>query len=392
VPVPVDEDQDPGERAAQLHELAISRREAGSYLEAEAACREAVAIFEATEGPRSPNLANALVEHGRLLELLDRIAEAGPAIDRALAILRPLVDRQVASRAPAPARASQSENQADQEDPALLEELVRLTVRAETSRASAYRTAGRLSLAEAGYRRALSLAEAGLSAKDSLVAEALNGLGVVHKFQGRYDEAEPIYRRALAIVEAEGHEDDVATLLHNLGGLAHARGDFAMGEPLARRSVEIHERLLGADHPTTAADRAAWGALLEGLGRSGEAERAYSDALAVFEARLGPGSLETASALTALGAVQHARGALEDAERSYRRSLEIRIGALGPSHFDIGLTLNNLAMVLVDRGAKAEAASTLARAQAVFAAELGPDHPHTRAIADNIAALDAKLQ
>ena len=67
-------------------------------------------------------------------------------------------------------------------------------------------------------------------------AALLNGLGVLHKYQGRYDEAEPAYRRALAIAEAALGPDhpDVASLYHNLGGLEHARGNAARGEPWAR--------------------------------------------------------------------------------------------------------------------------------------------------------------
>lgn len=364
----MDDQDDPGSRAALLHERAIVLRDAGSFAAAEALSQEAAALFEACEGGDSPNLANALLEQARLLELLDRFAEAAPACDRALSILRPLVD-------------------GFDGDPVIHEELIRLLIHAESVRASIHRAAGDLATAETGCRRAIALAETRLPPHDPLLADMLNGLGVVYKFQGRYADAEPLYRRALTIVEASGDDGARATLLHNLGGLAHARGDFAVGEPLARQSLEMREALLGADHPLTAADRAAWGALLEGLGRTAEAERAYADALAVFETRLGPHSLEAASALTALGAVQHARGASIEAEQSYRRALAIREAILGPRHFDLGLTMNNLAMLLIDRQANAEARVLLTHAQEIFAAELGPEHPHTRAVAANIATL-----
>jgi tetratricopeptide (TPR) repeat protein len=363
------EDEDPAAPAVAEHERAIALREAGLFHEAERAVREAVRLFAAAEGGQSPNLASALVEHGRLLELLDRLEEADAAHARALAILRPLIEEPTTDN-----------------EPEIVEELVRLTARAEAARGSTLRARGLLREAEAAYSEVLRLVEARLPAGDLLIAEILNGLGVVYKFLGRYGDAEPLYRRALAIVEAAGQTDDEATLLHNLGGLAHARGDFAAGEPLARRSVELRESLLGADHPTVAADRANWGALLEGLGRLDEAERAYADALGVFEARLGPDSLEAASAWSALGAVQHSRGALDEAERSYRRARVIREARLGPEHFDLALTLHNLGMLLDDRGARAEALALLRRAHAMFQATLGPDHPHTRAAAGNVAA------
>ena len=375
-------EDDPGAHAAALHEQAIVLRAAGSFALAERACREAIAIFEVNEGPRSPNLANVLVEHARVLESLDQLSEGARAADRALHILRPLIDIGGVDRA---------EDAEPNLEPDVEEELVRLAIHAEATRASIIRAMGDLSQAEGGCRRAIALAEARLPPDDLLLATALNDLGVVHKFQGRYAEAEPLYRRALAIAQGAGHDGDTATLLHNLGGLAHARGDFETGEPLARRAVELRTALLGPDHPDTAADRAAWGGLLEGLGRATDAERAYTEALAVFETRLGPRSLEAAAALTALAGVQSARGALDEAERSYRRALSIREEVLDRGHFDLGLTLNNLAMLLVDRNARAEAAVLLRRAHEILAAALGPQHPHTRAVTKNIAALETPL-
>lgn len=369
---------DPGERAALLHEEAISLREAGRYGEAERACDEAVEIFEAVEGPRSPNLANALIERGRLLVLLDRHVEAEAACDRALSILRPLASD------PAGEGGGSSEHDLD---PVAMEELVRLSIHGELERATAVRARGRLDEAEAACRHALKRAEAALPPGDSLIAEALNALGVVHKFQGRLADAEPLYRRALALVAAGGNDEQEATLLHNLGGLCHARGDHAGGEPLARRSIELREARLGPDHPTTAADREAWGALLQGQGRFPEAERAYVTALRTFEAHQGPESLEAASSLAALGSVQHAQGRLDEALGSYRRALAIRRARLDPLHFDLALTLNNLAMLHDDRGEVGEARALLDQALAVFGASLGPDHPHTTAVRKNIAAL-----
>ena len=78
-----------------------------------------------------------------------------------------------------------------------------------------------------------------------------------------------------------------ATLFHNLGGLDHARGLFAAGEPYARRAVEIRERLLSPDHTETAAHLAALAALLDGQGRYDEAERLYLRALSIFERAYG---------------------------------------------------------------------------------------------------------
>ena len=370
----VDLDEERATLAARLHEEAMALREAGTYPAALATCDEAVGLFEDAEGDGSPNLANALIERGRILDGLDRHGDAEAALDRALAILRPLLE---------PGEA------ADALDAESLDELTRLTIRGEVARADVIRKQGRLREGAAACQAALERAEASLPHTDLLVAEALNALGVIYKFAGRFAEAEPLYRRALTIVAANGLDggEHLATLLHNLGGLAHSRGDFAAGEPLARRSVELRERALGAGHPTVAADREAWGALLEGLGRLPEAERAYRDALGTFEATLGPDSLEAASSLAALASLLQTAGRRDEALRCYERALAVREAKLGPAHFDVGLTLNNLGMLLEELGRRDEARAVLGRAAAIFGTSLGPEHPHTRAATANLAAL-----
>lgn len=379
----VDLDEERAQEAARLHEEAIGLREEGRLAEALSSCARAVELFEEVEGDDSPNLANALIEQGVILDGLDRHAEAEAAIDRALGILRPLVGW-----------GGELEGQRDEGpdeaavDPETLDDLTRLTIRASVARADVVRKRGRLDEAADACRAALDHAEECLPSDDLLVAEALNALGVIYKFAGRLDDAEPLYRRALAIVEAGGGgPDHLATLLHNLGGLAHSRGDFATGEPLARRSIEVRQAAWSPGHPAVAADREAWGGLLEGLGRLPEAEQAYRQSLQVFEATLGPESLEAASSLSALASVQHTLGRRDEALASYRRALAIREAKLPPSHFDLGITLNNLGMLLEELDRRDDARAALRRAHTILHAGLGPEHPHTRAAAANCDAL-----
>jgi len=369
------DEEDRGDRAARRHEEAIALRERGSYASAAEACDEAVGIFEELEGGDSPNLANALIERGRILDLMDRHAEAEAALERAVAILRPLI-------------ASDQATDQDALPPEVLDDLTRLVLRAEAALTDVIRKRARLAEAATRAEALVRWADAALPAGDLLIAEALNGLGVIYKFQGRFADAEAVYQRALRIVEAgDGGPDARATLMHNLGGLAHSRGDFAAGEALARSAVELRESLYGRRHPAVAADIEAWGALLEGLGRLPQAERAYAEALATFEATLGPDSLEAASSASALASVHQSLGRRDEALAGYERARAIREAKLGPLHFDLGLTLNNLGMLLQELDRPADARAAIARALAIFEASLGPDHPHARATAANLAAL-----
>lgn len=267
-------------------------------------------------------------------------------------------------------------------------EAARATVGALLDAGSRAIEAAAYSEAEIDLREALALAERRLGANDLATARVLNQLGMLAKYTARFDEGHADYLRALAIAEATG--DDpllIADLCHNLGGLEHAREDFAAGEPFARRAVEIRARILGPDDPAVAADRAALAALLDGQGRYEEAEALYVEAIAVWERMAGPPPIELAVSLNNLAAIDQARGRLEPAEPLYRRALALKERLLPPGHPDLAMTLNNLAVLCRKEGRLAEAAGLYARALDIFARALGPDHPKARTCRANYARL-----
>ena len=340
----------------RYHEQAIAARRAHRLVVAERAGRRAVALYTAIEGPGHPDVANALIEVGQACEARDRLREARRCHRRALAILTVAV----------PARA------------AVDEELGRLVVRAWMLLAGVERALGHLAPADALYRRAAVEARRRLPARDRDVVGLLNNRGMLRKFQGRFAEAIRFYRRALAMVGTRGDRDALATLHHNLGGVEHARGRFAAGEPHARRSVALREAALGPHHVLVAADVAALAALVDGVGRLDEAAALYQRALRVFRRRLGPRSLEVGLTLAGLADVRQKQGPVVAAERLYRQSLSILERILGRRHPDVALTLNNLAHLLREAGQLARAERLYRRALAIFEASLGRRHPHTR--------------
>jgi tetratricopeptide (TPR) repeat protein len=269
-------------------------------------------------------------------------------------------------------------------------EAARRTVRALVDAGRADIEAAAYTEAENDLRRALALAEDRLGPSDLDTARALNQLGMLAKYTARFDEGRADYARALAIAEeGEGPGDPllVADLYHNLGGLEHARQDFGAGEPFARRAVEIRARILGADHPDVAADRAALAALLDGQGKDAEAEALYLAAIRVLERTPGPPRVELAVSLNNLAAIHQRHGRLDRAEGLYRRALALKERQLAPDHPDIATTLNNLAVLSKAQGRPAEAALLYARALDAFTRVLGPDHPKTRTCRVNYARL-----
>src|SRR5512144_1244125 len=102
---------------------------------------------------------------------------------------------------------------------------------------------------------ARAVAAANRSGDDRLQAEACNALGILCKDTGRYEEAERHYRRACTLLEASGsHAGALASVWHNLAGLAYARGAYAEGERTARVAVEMRESVVGRNSPEAAAE------------------------------------------------------------------------------------------------------------------------------------------
>jgi tetratricopeptide (TPR) repeat protein len=265
----------------------------------------------------------------------------------------------------------------------------RLRVLAQARLAGIERVLGRLDAAEARLMAALETAETRLGADDPQTAAVLNDLAVVYKYAARFDDAEALYRRAL---ENTPDEFAQATIWHNLGGIEHARGRHAAGEPYARRSVELRERVLGPDHLAVAADIAALAALVQEQGRLDEAERLYRRAMTIQEAELGPDHYELAVNCNNLGALNAARGEPETAQRFYERAVRIKRTLLGDDHPDLAMTLHNLGVLHARVGDHDAAAERLERSHAIFTTALGPDHPKTRASRRELQRLPAAVR
>jgi tetratricopeptide (TPR) repeat protein len=342
-------------RAVRNHEGAIASHAAWRLGEAERSCRRALVLYAAAEGSRHPDVANALVELGQILEARDRLVEARRCQRQALAILGAAMER-----------------------PPVDPDLGRLRIRARVFLAGIERALGNYAAADRGYQKAFEEARRELGARDLELARLFNNWGMLRKYQGRFDEAVRFYRRALRMVRAWNDPDALATLHHNLGGIEHARGRFAAGERHARRSVALREAVLGPRHVLVAADVAALAALVDGAGRIEEAATLYQRALAVFRRKLGSGSFEVGINLSSLAALRQKQGRLALAERLYRQSLAILERVLGRRHPDVALTLNNWGHLVREIGDLARAERLYARALRIFERSLGGRHPNSR--------------
>ncbi len=253
------------------------------------------------------------------------------------------------------------------------------------------RRAGDLTGAEDAYRRALVVAERHLPGDDLRAARLRNDLGVVLKYTGAFDEAAALYTQVHTVFVARlgPAHPDVGMVLHNIGGLSHARGRPADGETAARAAVSIRSAALGDDHPATAADRSALAAILDATGRHDDAEQLLKRALEVFERRLGSQHHEVGVTLGSLGVIDARRGDFESAECRLRRALAIKERWLGRNHPELVPTLGTLGYTCQRTSKRGDARALYQRAVALLERQGLGKHPQATALRVDLALLDA---
>jgi hypothetical protein len=351
------------DRAVGWHEAACAAAGEGRLDEALSLARRALRGLAGSVGERHPDHANARLTLGRILQRRGQTRQALPHIVQAVTVLR-----RSRSREPV---------------------VVELTVDALLAAASCQQALGAYAAGRPFARAALALALRRLGGSHVLSAAAHNQLGVLGKFLGRFAEAERHYAIALPIYQrAFGDSSrEVAALLHNIGGLEHARRRFDRGEPPAREAVVIARRLWPASDPERLAHEVAHAGLLDGLGRQGESILVYRRALAVFTRCFGREHHEVACTLQNLAAAEHVIGRVRAAERHYVEACALLLRLRGPGDPDLALARHNLAILYRDTGQAERARPLLVAALRASRRRLGARHPTTRSCVEAMASL-----
>jgi tetratricopeptide (TPR) repeat protein len=227
------------------------------------------------------------------------------------------------------------------------------------------------------------------AATERASGDLLNNAG--NYFHGRtaYAAARPLLQRALSIREKVlgAEHPDTAASLNDLVLLLKAQGEYVGAKPLCERALAIREKVLGAEHADTAASLNNLGFLLWAQGEVAAARPLLERALAIREKTLGPDHPDTAMSINDLAFLLQYKGDRAAARALYERALAIREKVLGAEHPDTAASLNNLALLLTDQGDLAAARPLYQRALAIDEKVLGPQHPGTATDLSNYARL-----
>jgi len=230
--------------ATALNNIGAAYKSLGDYAQAEPHYRRALELWERTLGPDHPEVASSLNNLGSLYRRTGRTEEAIEHYTRATEIW---------------------EQGLGPDHPDVAISLGNL--------AGLYKNEGRLVEAEPLFDRALAIRRQALGTDHADFFLSLRNLGDLYRRQGRFDAAEGLLRQAL-----EGEErtlgpehPNLADGLHSLALLCAEQGRYADGEKLFLRALPIAAAALGSEHPDFLTLRTDYAALLETMGRPGEA-------------------------------------------------------------------------------------------------------------------------
>ena len=141
--------------------------------------------------------------------------------------------------------------------------------------ASSLMALGKLERADSLFQQALAIWQHRWpDSKHPLLARTLNGLGLVHVQQGRWQAADSLLHRALVIrrTALPVHHLDMAESLVSLGRLQHAQGNYTAAEPFLREGLDLQQQTVAEGAWEPAHTQSMLGGTLTALQRHAEAE------------------------------------------------------------------------------------------------------------------------
>ncbi len=214
-------------------------------------------------------------------------------------------------------------------------------------------------------------------------------LATLYRASQRFEEAEAAMQNAIPL--AEQMEDDLLLARYDdeLARIYERWGKYEKAFPFYQQALDIRKKILGDDHPTTAASLNNMGGLLESMGEYEGARPFFQQALDIYKKVLGDDHPDTAISLNNMGYLLQAMGDYEGARPFHEQALDIHKKVLGDDHPHTATSLNNMGVLLQAMGDLQGARPFVQQALDIWEAKLGANHPHTKIARNNLARLPA---
>jgi serine/threonine protein kinase/tetratricopeptide (TPR) repeat protein len=178
--------------------------------------------------------------------------------------------------------------------------------------------------AETLARETLALSRRLFGQEHANVVHSLSGLGWVLLRRGKSFEAQEVYREALTIARKipDNTNSLVAKALNMLGlALSDSTPTLAEAESITRESVALARKQSPSEDLRLATSLGNLGAVLRKTGKLDEAEAADAEQLKIERKLLEPGHPKLLMSILDSAGALHRRGKLEESEKVYREAL-----------------------------------------------------------------------
>jgi tetratricopeptide (TPR) repeat protein len=109
----------------------------------------------------------------------------------------------------------------------------------------------------------------------------MNNLALLYKVQGKYARAEPLFSKVVELKQRVLDQEHPSTLIsmNNLALLYEVQGKYGQAEPLFTKVLEVRRRVLGEEHPDTLTSMNSLALLYQNRGKYKQAEALLREAL-----------------------------------------------------------------------------------------------------------------
>ena len=238
------------------------------------------------------------------------------------------------------------------------------------------------------YKEALRVASS-VNPGSMLSLQCANGLAVLYKEIGRYQEADSIYEKT--VEQAKDLENSqlgfYALLLNNQATLKEIKGEHLEARNLLNASLRVNEQINNKSSNTYIGALENLSAIYIELGQYNQAKEVLTEAQPLIESKFGRTSSQYAANLLNFGRLEQATGNYPKAEPYFKQAMEMLKKTYGDMHPEYARSLNAMALFYQILGNNAEAEPLFLQSKNIYEKVYGKAHPEYVTTIENLSSL-----
>ncbi|MDH5474116.1 MAG: tetratricopeptide repeat protein [Cyclobacteriaceae bacterium] len=269
-----------------------------------------------------------------------------------------------------------------------------LSLQCSNGLAVLYKELGRYNEADDLFTSTVSTAKKIAQGNSNFYALVLNNQAALKEIKGEHFQARNLLQESLGVSESSGKTTSNTYLgtLENLSAIYIELGEYENARSILEKSKKIIEKKYGKNSTSYAANVLNFGRLEQSMGQYPIAEPHFKEAMELSRQNFGDQHPEYARSLNAMALFYQLLGNISEAEPLLLESANIYENMYGKSHPEYITTIENLSSLYQMKGENDKAMPLLQEALKMDALVYGEDHPVFATTLHNLASLYQKLE